>query len=587
MQSHATLQGRGFRSLQPMLLFLAVAIALLIADGFNGSTMQDVDDVARRLQIADLLKDGEWYDLTWPYIAMPEAYVSPWSRLVDFPYVVITTLLEPLFGQDRAFDAARFIVPLLWLVAYAWLAARLIHEILDEHPTLLQTGVAALASLFAIIEFIPYRIDHHNVQIVLLLAACLGLVSRHRLAGILLGLSIFLSVAVGLETLPYLIIGLTGVSVHAALAPQSNMPRKLLLTGLTLLIATLPLGFLLTGSTLAQTQCDTLAAPLASALMAGGLVAFGGPALWSVANLNTPWIRLSILVVGGAIALFAIWVSFPACHGGPYHMINETAHTYWLSNVIQEKGPIASFARGEQMLTLIFLAIVAMTLCGWMSVRTSRPEIVLLLVIATLGALLTAWQMRNFKFPAALLPLFVPLFIRMTSQTGNLRPLLTALVVPIICLGAMFAFVKPEGRALTLIDLMEGDTCKSADLTVFEPLPSSRILAPVGLSVTLAEHFHATGAPHTIAAMPFHRASDGMEKIFRTFVLTDANLRREALAPFDYVAVCTLPDTEADADLAPFFSALSSGDDWPGLSDVQDTPTSRLRLLEIDHDTVE
>jgi len=168
-----------------------------------------------------------------------------------------------------------------------------------------------------------------------------------------------------------------------------------------------------------------------------------------------------------------------------------------------------------------------------------------------------------------------------------MRPLLLALAVPLLLLGSFHLFVKPEGRALTLIDYMEGDACSNADFSMLETLPPSRIMAPTGLSITLAEHFQKSALPHTVAAIPFHRASSGMERVFQTFVLTDSELRRRALAPYDYVAVCTIPETDADPSLAPVYAKLSSGENWPGLEDISQEHTSRLRLLKIDHDTVE
>ena len=138
-----------------------------------------------------------------------------------------------------------------------------------------------------------------------------------------------------------------------------------------------------------------------------------------------------------------------------------------------------------------------------------------------------------------------------------------------------------------MIDYMEGDSCRSADFSMLETLPPSRIMAPAGLSITLAEQFQKSGTPHTVAAIPFHRASSGMERVFQTFVLTDRELRRKALAPYDYVAVCTIPETDADPSLAPVYARLSSGESWPGLEDILQESPSRLRLLKIDHDTVE
>ena len=587
MQPENTSLRSRLSSLLPIGTFLLIAIGLLAGDAVNGSTVQDIDDIARRLQIADLLRDGEWHDLTWPFLAMPEPYVSPWSRLVDLPYVLVTWLFQPALGQDAAFEIARFVVPLLWLIAYAWLAVRLIREILGEQPSLPQIGAAAVASLFAVIEFMPNRVDHHNVQIFLLLALCLGIVSNHRFAGILIGVASVLSIAVGLECAPYIALALAGVAIHAALAPNSTMVARLSLTGWSLSAFTLPAGLLLTGGTLFQTQCDALSAPWASALIAAGVVAAGAPVIWKRLGLHSPTARLGVLVAGALVVLGVLWTAFPECHAGPYTMINETAHTYWISNVIQEKGPAGAFARGENLLVLIFMVLLALTLGAWMNPKTYRSPVLILLLIATLGTLLTAWQMRNFKFPAALLPLFLPLFIERVRENGGARRAIAVLLPPALLLASFALLIKPTGRALTLIDYMEGDACRDADLSSLETLPASRIMAPLGLSLTLAEYISDTGSPHKIAAMPFHRASPGIERVFQTFALTNPELRKQALAPYSYVAICTLPETSADPSAALLYATLSSSKGWPGLVEVSPITRSRLRLLEIDHDTVE
>ena len=587
MQPENTSLRSRLSSLLPIGTFLLIAIGLLAGDAVNGSTVQDIDDIARRLQIADLLRDGEWHDLKWPFLAMPEPYVSPWSRLVDLPYVLVTWLFQPALGQDAAFEIARFVVPLLWLIAYAWLAVRLIREILGEQPSLPQIGAAAVASLFAVIEFMPNRVDHHNVQIVLLLALCLGIVSKHRFAGILVGVASVLSIAVGLECAPYIALALAGVAIHAALAPNSTMVARLSLTGWSLLAFTLPAGLLLTGGAIFQTQCDALSAPWASALIAAGVVAAGAPIIWKRLGLHSPTARLGVLVAGALVVLGVLWTAFPECHAGPYTMINETAHTYWISNVIQEKGPAGAFARGENLLVLIFMVLLALTLGAWMNPKTYRSPVLILLLIATLGTLLTAWQMRNFKFPAALLPLFLPLFIERVREDGGARRAIAVLLPPALLLASFALLVKPTGRALTLIDYMEGDACRDADLASLETLPASRIMAPLGLSLTLAEYISDTGSPHKIAAMPFHRASPGIERVFQTFALTNPELRKQALARYSYVAICTLPETSADPSAALLYATLSSSKGWPGLVEVSPITGSRLRLLEIDHDTVE
>jgi len=568
----------------PVFLFLAVSIVILVIDSVNGSSVKDIDDIARKLQIRDLLTDGDWYDLTWPFLATDPAYTSPWSRLVDLPYILVTKLFQPVLGMESAFLVARFIVPPLWLAAYSYLAVKLMKVFLGEDLRLAHVAAAAAASLFAVIEFMPTRIDHHNVQMVFLLMVCLGVVSSHRYAGILLAAGSILSVAVGLECIPYIAVAMAGVALYAALDPASSMTRRLTWMGLTLLVVTIPVSLVLNGPSVWQTQCDALSLPWISVLMLGGIVATTVPAIWRVMHMTAALPRLIVLACVGAGALMILWLSFPECHSGPYPMVNDVARTYWLSNVIQEVGPAAAFARGEYMLAAIFLFLLGLMIAALLTPRARASSIVIILAMGIAGVTLTCFQMRNFKFPSVILPLLLPLFICHVRQTRNIRLLYPVLAIPLSILVAFMILVKPDKRDFTLIDYMEGDHCQQADFSALDRVPPSRIMAPLGLSLTIAQHISQTGSGHTVAPLPFHRASPDMKRMFEVFVLTDPEVRRKALENFDYIAICRLPETDADAEQAPLFGVLSSGKDWPGLEDVPQESETRLRLLKIGHD---
>lgn len=43
----------------------------------------DTDDILRAIQVRQLLEGKSWFDRTIAGIAMPEAYQSPWSQLID------------------------------------------------------------------------------------------------------------------------------------------------------------------------------------------------------------------------------------------------------------------------------------------------------------------------------------------------------------------------------------------------------------------------------------------------------------------------------------------------------------------------
>tara|TARA_R110002072_G_scaffold241808_1_gene400679 strand:+ start:100 stop:1872 length:1773 start_codon:yes stop_codon:yes gene_type:complete len=570
------------------LLFLATGIGILLLDGPPGASFAaDIDDIARKLQIADLLRDGQWHDLSWPFLAMPDAYVTPWSRLVDAPYVFVTWLLDPFMEPSAAFAAARLIVPPLWFVAYAALAARVIQHLSGPHLRALPIIAAAVASLFALPEFYPGRIDHHNVQLVLMLALCLGLVSPHPYAGVLIGIASFLSVAVGLECAPFVALALVGFGLAAVWTGNGDLAQKLSQAGLALFIVTLPASLLLIGPrTMAQVQCDALSAPWIAALCLGGLVLAAAPRLWQFPHFVGPVSRLLSLAVPGTVLLAGLWLAFPACHGGPLWMIDPIANEYWFSRIPREHGLIEGYTEGAPLAIPVVMGfLMAVLIAAWDWARPRTAGSLVILGMASAALVLTILQTRNYRFPAVFIPLFVPAVLIALPTVSSWTRRLVPIAVP-LCLGlALVGWVTRTERAIDPVMLMQGDACKDADFAALDNAPPGIVMAPSGLSFTLAEHIVSTHGPHQLVSLPFHRAAPSISRTAKALIMNDSIARREALAPFAYVAVCTTNVT-FDGSVAPLYVALSAGEDWPGLVDVEADRASRFRLLRIDHEAL-
>jgi hypothetical protein len=73
-----------------------------------------------------------------------------------------------------------------------------------------------------------------------------------------------------------------------------------------------------------------------------------------------------------------------------------------------------------------------------------------------------------------------------------------------------------------------------------------------------------------------------MKRMFEAFTTVDPDLRRSALAPFDYLAVCRFKLRSADEGTA-LYATLSAGQDWPGLIRVAPTRETDFQLFRIDH----
>ncbi|MDI6835187.1 MAG: hypothetical protein QMD99_05675, partial [Rhizobiaceae bacterium] len=71
-------------------------------------------------------------------------------------------------------------------------------------------------------------------------------------------------------------------------------------------------------------------------------------------------------------------------------------------------------------------------------------------------------------------------------------------------------------------------------------------------------------------------------RMFDLFVSTESAVRRQAAAPFDYVAVCRYPVVEYIPN-DTVYATLARGGEWPGLVRIIDSPKDGFQLFRIDH----
>ncbi|MEC9463491.1 MAG: hypothetical protein VX601_09985, partial [Pseudomonadota bacterium] len=180
---------------RPFLVLVAVLLLIVGFDMLDGvSFFGDVDDELRLIQIRHFLEVGGWYDLRLPMIQLPEVYQSPWSRLIDFPYVLIASALRPFVGLDIALQIATLTWPPVLLAGFAYLAVRFIREVTPGERLSAASFVSVgLLLIIAAFEFSPGRIDHHNIQMLLMLLIMLGLITEGGRGGIMIGTGAALS----------------------------------------------------------------------------------------------------------------------------------------------------------------------------------------------------------------------------------------------------------------------------------------------------------------------------------------------------------------------------------------------------------
>lgn len=563
-------------------------LIMVLADFADGKIFHtDVDNGMRALQIRTLMSSGgHWFDLTLPMIATPDPYVSPWSRLIDLPYVVLARALELFMPAGAALDWAFLIWPPLMLAIFSCLSVMIIDRLLREFqlPATRYALVLLLTTMLmaiGVLEFAPGRIDHHNLQIITMMAVMLGLLRWDRAGGWLIGAGCALSIVIGLECLPFVVIAFAGVVVCFLIGVRAA--EKVLAEAATAMLATSVLcaaAFLGPNVTLAQ--CDAFSAPYLVLMVGASLILLAASKAAFAATLP---VKLLVLGVPMVLLLVAVAWLYPVCLQGPYQVIDPLSRTLWFNRIWQEKSFLFYYRNGDydSVTHLMLQAIIIVCAVPFVSARAKRdPGLLISFLIAGVALVLTLVVTRYIRFPAALVPLFLPAAIAhlLAAKTGLQRRWAGGSVAVIVgTAGFLYVSVAPVDRSFDSVDYMSFDECKEQDFSVLSTVAPGRIAIPLGLSMPLVE---VLPDGFSIANVPFHRAAPGMKRMFEAFVTVDPDLRRSALAPFDYLAVCRFKLRSADEGTA-LYATLSAGQDWPGLIRVAPTRQSDFQLFRIDH----
>jgi hypothetical protein len=595
--SLAMAEAKGMRLRAPSagLAFFLAAIAIVFADLVDGvPVFRDSDDIVRLLQIRDLLHDGAYFDLTLPFIKMPEAYVSHYSRLVDLPYYLIAKALTPLFGFEAALTAATWVWPVALLTPFCVLAVRVMRRIAPGLDWMDAT-LAALVLAPAILEFEPARIDHHNFQLVLMMTMLAGIVGPARRGGVAIGLAASMSIAIGLECLPFIVAALGGLAL-AAVFDLADARPKLRAAGASLALSAVPLALASFGPAVAQVQCDTVSQPWLVAMVAGGAILAFAPAAWPLPGFagggyRAVAMRFATVAVPGAALIAALALTYPQCALGHYNIVDPLSQRLWLDGLPQERGLLFQFSAGRYPLALFcvlwgFMLMAALP-PAWRALRAGRYDLPVVVAVAVAAFAVFLMLDRSMRVSAGSIGLLLPLaiaLIRAEPASGlegraARRWLTVAITVPALAFGALYLVAPKKTFVFTALDQMHVDWCKLPDASVLDRVEPGSIMATFGAAVRIV-----TGHPqHSVAAFTVHRAAPGMRRMFTVFTGSDSAARADALAPFDYVAICAREADFPGMEDVPLYASLVRGEQVPGIIRIEPENPSAFRLYRIDH----
>jgi len=469
-------------------------------------TLGDTDDATRLIAVRMLLAGTSWFDMTLTQFGAPDALVSHWSRLVDLPLAILIVAFKPIFGSDGAETATRLIWPLMVLIAMTYLVVREA-EINSGMWAGVIAAVLIVAGPITLFQFMPGRLDHHNVQI---LGVAGGLILLQRALfqpriGYMTGALLALGLSVGYEAL---ILTAAVLGLAALFACFVSEMREGLVRVLCAFAAVLTAAYFATTapSQWLNVACDTLSLNLVA------LVVCGVAALWGLnryASDAGPAVWLAGLVGGGVAGLILFGILEPTCLAGPLAGIDPAVKPIWLDHV-REVQSLIEFSKNQPMYGLTYgistLTIIAILIQQFRQERSSRTAFSLALVIFA-----TAYGFIYVRLIPYAMWIILPAlacWIARLPAIGK-TPARTVRLAAIVFLNQMVIMVGTQTFGAAVLGITADKASKkgaTAGCERRQPLREFGHLKPglVISDIDLGPHIAAHG-PHRVMAAPYHR----------------------------------------------------------------------------------
>jgi len=553
-------------------LFVFVGIYLLLrAPGYPEIFDNLHSDSAMRLvTIRDFLAGQGLHDLTQYRLGLESGTEMHWSRLVDIPIAGIILLFYLFFERQQAEYAALLLWPLLMFGFALWLAVRIMSELGDSIAVLFASWMIGI-NLATEIRFQPGVIDHHNIQVVLLLAVVLAVVTRHCpwLLAALAGIAMALSLSIGVEIVPLLAVCFLGVTCIWILRGNEEQFRVLAFSaGLGL---GLPILFLISAPNSAYQGgfCDALSRDLAVPVI---LVAASLAITATTLSHTTVFRRGAFVTILFTATAFVTVLYFPACLSNPLDSLDPYLKTLWLNHVSETLG-IAGIWDGK---------------ASWMDMHAGYFPLGVLTVIFSLALALGNPKARfEWLFIAALIALSLAI------TTYQIRGALTLKVLSVFPLAGMASFLRHRwkkrygtGASLSVWFLVipflpiswalgfsiyikwvpSSEYAKLAESNYIEnkaecwsngvgeilaKLPTGVVSANSNLGADILLH-----SPHRVLSAPYHRNQAGMIAQLQIAMAKNSKIAQQLLHKYgvDYLLSCN-----KDPELSTLAKSGNSG----------------------------
>jgi len=559
------------------LLFAAIGIGKAIWTSGSMPLLADTDDAMRLTTVNDLLAGQAWWDHIQHRLNAPYGAEIHWSHLVDAAEGGVILLLKP-FAGGMAETIAVYVWPLLLLLALLTLCARLTFR-LAGRDAILPAVILPITSLALIPEFSPGRIDHHSIQILLMLLTAWGVIEtieRPRFA-VLAGIAAALQLAIGIEGLGAVIAAVLAIALIWVMRPE----RASAMRGFGISFALGTIAVLINQyppSRWFEPACDEISIVYTAFAVGVGVVLTVLSALPLAGR--APWQRLTVGGVLAAILAVALAKTFPLCLAGPYAGLDPWLVTNWLNQITEAKSLMVSLKESLPMTVGVALPpILGLIVIGfrvWRGERQNRGEWLILGLFLALSLVVMFAQIRGGRLamPLALPPAaWLIVTARRSYLSGNKLVGAVGLIASwlgfagiamgVIVLLVTMPFANKAAASSGPATPSDAACRMPAAFAPLAKLPPARVMTPVDLGSHLLLF-----TPHSVVAAPYQRDQAGVLDAFHFFNHPIAEARQIlASRGVTLVVVCPqMPEMNGQPDAAPdsFVKLFAAGKlpDW-------------------------
>lgn len=512
----------------------------------------------RLVQVRDFLAGQSWFDTTQYRLGLDEGTPMHWSRLIDLPIAAMIWTFSLVLTQDWAEMATMTLWPLILIAPTLWAMQRA-----SVHFGGTQAGpfgfIFAIIAIFTTRKFEIGALDHHNVQMMLMAFILMSMMKGGNRGsdGLIIGISSALSIAIGLEMLPFIVTISFMIGVNWVMSGTEAKSKSVLFAGsfsLTMVVVILLIkpDF---GSTVFR--CDAFGMELLTIGLSGATGLLGIAILFSP---RTRFVRaVCVLLLGGALVLIAS-IFAPQCLANPYDPLYPEVVREWLGRISESRSLFRIISLGNLAnFGFVIIPLIAALFSTYI-IREPlyRIRAITLLLILVGAYAMMFYQIRGLFFLLQLCAIPLAAMVgrayanykkTRTPFAGVLFIMLLFVSIPNTWIAGAVRFGKPEPQPENISRSGDFKDCKKPDeYRVLLNLPEGTVATSTDLGVMVL-----LNTPHRAIAANFHRNQDG--------ILANIDLMKTDLADAEnlleqwnvsYVVLCENDfATQAFADLYP------------------------------------